>query len=71
MMPVGDMGFMTRDELVTRYAVKSGLPVEQIEQIADERQARSCPKTQGVIHVEVHFAEERRPRSESVDGLEP
>lgn len=30
MMPVGDMGFMTRDELVQRYAQKSGRSVSNI-----------------------------------------
>jgi aminoglycoside phosphotransferase (APT) family kinase protein len=30
MMPVGDVGFMTRDELVKRYGEKSGSPVKQI-----------------------------------------
>ncbi len=30
MMPVGDMGFMARDELVKRYAARSGRAVEDI-----------------------------------------
>ncbi len=30
MMPVGDIGFMTRDELVERYARRSGRPVAEI-----------------------------------------
>ena len=30
MMPLGDLGFLTRDELVARYAEKSGRPVDNI-----------------------------------------
>jgi aminoglycoside phosphotransferase (APT) family kinase protein len=31
MMPVGDLGFLTRDQLVERYAAKSGRPVGDID----------------------------------------